>query len=74
MNSKLCKRLRKMAYQMSFDPKTKESMPMRRLVVHPAQEARAKAGAGMGSVTAINDMRSWRGVYRWLKRNHMHAT
>jgi len=69
MNSKKAKFLRKMARQVSFNPETKESLPARRLMVLPAHEKRAQE-KGMAHVTAINDPRTTRGAYRWLKENH----
>jgi hypothetical protein len=63
-----------MARQMSFNPETNESMPARRLMVLPAHEKRFKFQKENGmpvtqGITAVNDSRSQRGVYRWLKRN-----
>lgn len=69
MNAKLCKRLRKMARQMSFNPQTDESLPDRRLMVHPAHEQRFKEQGHSKGITAVNDARSTRGIYRWLKKN-----
>ena len=63
MNAKTCKRLRKMAHQMN-----RPEDPVRRLMVHPPHERRAKE-EGFLHVTAVNDPRSFRGVYRWLKKN-----
>jgi hypothetical protein len=54
---------------MSFNPETNESMPARRLMVLPAHEKRFKFQGHAQGITAVNDARSERGVYRWLKRN-----
>ena len=71
MNLKLAKRLRKMAHQMSLQ-QDGSVLPTRRLVVLPAHEKRAKE-EGFRHVTAVNSPHSWRGIYRWLKRNYGHA-
>lgn len=71
MNLKTCKHLRRMARQMSYNPETNESMPARRLMVLPAHEKQVKAGERQfPNVTAVNDPRTTRGVYRWLKKNY----
>lgn len=57
MNAKLCKRLRREAYRMCLQPDG-SAWPTRHLI-------RSKVPS-----TAINDLKSWRGTYRWLKRNH----
>lgn len=69
MNLKIAKRLREMAHQMHKP----DQAPVRRLMVHPAHERRAKAQGSMRGITAVNDPRSWRGIYRWLKRNYANA-
>lgn len=74
MNLKTCKRLRKMARQMSYNPQTGELMPARRLMVLPAHEKRFKFQGHAQGVTAVNDPRTTRGIYRWLKRNHNAVT
>jgi hypothetical protein len=71
LNLKLAKRLRKMAHQMSLQPDGRV-LPVRQLMVHPAHEARAKE-EGLGHVTAVNNRQTWRGIYRWLKRNYHYA-
>jgi hypothetical protein len=73
LNLKTCKHLRRMARQMSFNPETNEAMPARRLMVLPAHEKRFKFQGSVQGITAVNDPRSTRGVYRWLKENY-HAT
>lgn len=70
MNLKTCKHLRRMARQMSYNPQTGESMPARRLVVLPAHEKRFKFQGHAQGVTTVNDARTFRGIYRWLKRNY----
>ena len=47
-------------------------LPTRHLMVYKPHEARARE-MGMGRVTAVNDPRTFRGIYRWLKRNYHHA-
>lgn len=74
MNLKTCKHLRRMARQMSYNSQTGESMPARRLMVLPAHEKRFKFQGHAQGITAVNDARSTRGVYRWLKRNHNAVT
>lgn len=70
----MCKQLRKLARQMSFDPQAGVQLPARRLVVNPAHEKRFKfqkennMPATQG-ISAINDVRTARGTYRWLKKN-----
>ena len=74
MNAKLCKRLRKMAHAMHFEFTTKGvEAPVRKLMVAPAHEARAKEQGSMRGVSAVNHPQSWRGIYRWLKRNYQHV-
>lgn len=68
MNQKLCKHLRRMARQMSFDPKTGKSLPARRLMVLPAHESRFKEQKSIAGISAINDPNTTRGIYRWLKK------
>lgn len=73
MNAKLCKRLRKMAHAMHFEILTKDpknAPPNRKLMVLPAHESKAREQDGMRGVTAVNHPQSWRGIYRWLKRNY----
>lgn len=71
MNAKLCKRLRKMAHAMQFELTTKGIPAVsRKLLVLPAHEKRAKVQGHMQGITAINGPQTWRGIYRWLKRNH----
>jgi len=72
MNAKLCKRLRRMARSMSYNPQTGISLPARRLMVLPAHEKRAKE-EGFRHVTAVNGPQTTRGIYRWLKRHHAEA-
>lgn len=71
MNLKTAKHLRKMAHTMCLQPDGKV-LPTRRLMVLPQHERRAQE-EGIAHVTAVNDPRSWRGIYRWLKRNYQHA-
>lgn len=71
MNLKTAKRLRKMAHQMCLQ-QDGSVLPTRQLMVLPAHEARAKED-GFRHVTAVNGPRTWRGIYRWLKRNYAHA-
>ena len=71
MNAKTCKRLRKMAHQMCLQPDGRV-LPTRRLMVLPQHEKRARE-EGFRRVTAVNDPHSWRGIYRWLKRNFQYA-
>lgn len=79
MNAKLCKHLRRMARQMSFDPKTSKSLPARRLMVLPSHEKRFKFQRENGmpatqGISAINDPNSTRGIYRWLKKEFRHGS
>ena len=76
MNAKMCKRLRKLARQMSFDPQAGTQLPPRRLMVNPAHEKRFQFQKENGmnaiqGISAINDVRTTRGTYRWLK-GHVH--
>lgn len=71
MNAKTCKRLRKMAHAMCLQPDGKV-LPTRRLMVLPAHERRFKA-EGIRRITAVNDPQTFRGIYRWLKRNFQHV-
>lgn len=74
MNAKTCKRLRKMAHAMHFELGTKGvKSPMRQLMVLPAHEKKVKEQGHMMGVTAVNHAQSWRGIYRWLKRNYQHV-
>lgn len=73
MNAKLAKKLRKMAYALHFELMTKDPRnppPVRKLMVHPAHEARAKEQDHMMGITAVNHLQSVRGINRWLKANH----
>jgi hypothetical protein len=58
-----------MAHQM-HDAK----QPVRKLMVHPAHEASFRSGdRPAGHTTAVNHPQSFRGIYRWLKRNFHYA-
>ena len=71
MNAKTCKRLRKMAHTMHNELLARKlDAPVRKLMVHPAHERKAKDQGHMTGVTAVNHKQSWRGIYRWLKRNY----
>ena len=72
MNAKTCKRLRKMAHAMCLQPDGKV-LPTRRLMVLPAHEKRFKFQGHVQGISAVNDPQTWRGIYRWLKRNFQHA-
>ena len=72
MNAKLCKRLRKMAHRMALQSDG-TVLPTRHLMVLPAHEKRFKFQGSTQGITAVNGVRTWRGVYRWLKRNHQYA-
>ena len=75
MNAKLCKRLRKMANAMALERhlQTKEPIVQRRLMVLPAHEKRFKFQGHTQGITAVNGPQTWRGVYRWLKKNYAHV-
>ena len=72
MNAKTCKHLRKMAHKMCLQPDN-TVLPTRRLMVLPAHEKRFKFQKSVQGITAVNDPRTWRGIYRWLKRNYQYA-
>lgn len=66
MNAKLCKRLRKMAHRMHKP----DEAPVRKLMVLPAHEKRFNFQGHAQGITAVNHPHSFRGIYRWLKRNY----
>jgi hypothetical protein len=47
-------------------------LPTRQLIVNPAHQRRFEA-EGVRHVSAVNEPRSWRGIYRWLKRHYRNA-
>jgi hypothetical protein len=65
-----------MAHAMHFEMLAKDPRnppPGRRLMVFPPHEAKAREQGSMQGITAVNHPQSWRGIYRWLKRNHAHV-
>lgn len=74
MNAKLCKKLRRRAYEIEFDRIAKEKvMPQpRKLMVHKAHEQGFRDGTRT-RVTAVNHPLSWRGIYRWIKSEVKHG-
>lgn len=70
MNLKTAKRLRRMAHTMAAAQRDEKGrgLPAKRLMVLGSHERRFKQGER--NVTAVNDPRTFRGIYRWLKRNY----
>ncbi len=75
MNQKAAKKLRRMARQMAMAQvaQTGESLPAKRLMVHPDHEKRFKFQGHAQGITAVNDARTERGINRWLKKNYASA-
>jgi len=71
LNLKTAKHLRKMAHTMCMQPDG-SVLPTRQLIVNPAHQRRFEA-EGVRHVSAVNEPRSWRGIYRWLKRHYRNA-
>ena len=70
MNGKQAKRLRKMATALfAALPEQGKTPSERRLMVHPADERRAKEQDSMEGCRAVNHQLSHRGIIRWLKAN-----
>lgn len=70
MNGKKAKHLRWMATNMFAQLPAQNITPSeRKLMVHPADERRAKEQGNMLGCRAVNHQHSHRGIYRWLKAN-----
>lgn len=68
MNGKQAKKLRKVATTIFAGLEANGRTPSeRKLMIHPADERRAKETGSTEHCRAVNHQHSYRGIYRWVK-------